>query len=78
MMCFADPDRQEIDPDAEPQPMENTHTNAGPWRPLVVSNSSSRAGSVPEESAPSQPKPRANSQTRRIFNGDIDDDEKNF
>ncbi|KAJ5362824.1 hypothetical protein N7541_003668 [Penicillium brevicompactum] len=45
---FADLTNQEIDPDAEPQPMENTHANEA-LEALVVSNGSSRAGSVPEE-----------------------------
>jgi histone demethylase JARID1 len=69
---FADLTNQEIDPDAEPQPMENTHANEA-LEALVVSNGSSRAGSVLEESAPSGetqdvPKPE-------VTNGDIDDDE---
>lgn len=45
---FADLTNQEIDPDAEPQPMENTHANEA-LEALVVSNGSSRAGSIPNE-----------------------------
>ncbi|CAG8316293.1 unnamed protein product [Penicillium salamii] len=45
---FADLTNQEIDPDAEPQPMENTHANEA-LEALVVSNGSSRAGSIPQE-----------------------------
>ncbi|CAG8125521.1 unnamed protein product [Penicillium salamii] len=45
---FADLTNQEIDPDAESQPMENTHANEA-LEALVVSNGSSRAGSIPQE-----------------------------
>ncbi|CAG7923181.1 unnamed protein product [Penicillium olsonii] len=47
---FADLTNQEIDPEAEPQPMENTHANEA-LEALVVSNGSSRAGSLPQEPA---------------------------
>jgi histone demethylase JARID1 len=46
---FADLTNQEIDPDAEPQPMENTHANEA-LEALVVSNGSSRAASIQDES----------------------------
>ena len=46
---FADLTNQEIDPEAEGQPMENTHANEA-LEALVVSNDSSRAASVQGES----------------------------
>ncbi|QQK43545.1 PHD transcription factor (Rum1), putative [Penicillium digitatum] len=47
---FADLTNQEIDPEADNQAMENTHANEA-LEALVVSNGSSRAASVQEESA---------------------------
>jgi histone demethylase JARID1 len=70
---FADLTNQEIDPDAEPQPMENTHANEA-LEALVVSNGSSRAGSVPEESA--QTGQTQDGPKQESTNGDIDDDEE--
>ncbi|KAJ5517810.1 Zinc finger PHD-type [Penicillium expansum] len=72
---FADLTNQEIDPDAENQAMENTHANEA-LEALVVSNGSSRAGSVQEESAqngePGEPhgEPKLDGT-----NGDLEDEE---
>jgi histone demethylase JARID1 len=66
---FADLTNQEIDPEAEPQPMENTHANEA-LEALVVSNGSSRAGSVLEEAGEPQDGPKIKSTAL-----DPDDDE---
>jgi histone demethylase JARID1 len=69
---FADLTNQEIDPDAEPQPMDNTHANEA-LEALVVSNGSSRAGSVPEESVP--PAEPHDASRLEDTNGNADDEE---
>ncbi|CAG8940633.1 unnamed protein product [Penicillium salamii] len=69
---FADLTNQEIDPDAEPQPMENTHANEA-LEALVVSNGSSRAGSIPQESTEmSEPQDAPKLESADV---ELDDDE---
>ncbi|KAJ5563000.1 hypothetical protein N7535_002554 [Penicillium sp. DV-2018c] len=69
---FADLTNQEIDPDAEPQPMENTHANEA-LEALVVSNGSSRAASIQSDSGQNgdgaQDEPKLNGVT-----GDLSDE----
>lgn len=72
---FADLTNQEIDPEADNQPMENTHANEA-LEALVVSNGSSRAASVQDESAQNgehsepQDEPKLGGT-----NGDLEDEE---
>jgi histone demethylase JARID1 len=69
---------QEIDHEAETQPMENTHANEA-LEALVVSNGSSRAASVQEESAPNgEPGEPGEPQGEPKFdgtNGNLEDEE---
>jgi histone demethylase JARID1 len=66
---------QEIDHEAETQPMENTHANEA-LEALVVSNGSSRAASVQEESAPNgEPGEPQGEPKFDGTNGDLEDEE---
>lgn len=72
---FADLTNQEIDHEAETQPMENTHANEA-LEALVVSNGSSRAASVQEESAPNgEPGEPQGEPKFDGTNGDLEDEE---
>lgn len=72
---FADLTNQEIDPEADNQPMENTHANEA-LEALVVSNGSSHAGSVQDESAQNgdHGEPRDEPKLDGT-NGDLEDEE---